>query len=469
VAIALLALVALVVYGCFRTRYVGGPDSWGYYSTSLVFRGRSAGLETRFDVERFPAVAPLAYTVLHGRIVPFGQPGYPALMAVAGMLGLEFWVNPVLGALSIVLIYVSLLRTARPAIAFALAAAWAACPIVCWASVKVMSDLAACVFPLLGYLLLSSGRIGGAGAALGFSLAVRPTNLFLIPAFAWMARRVRRVRPFAIGFVVAVSAYGIHNWIRNGAPWVTTYNAKTDEVLSSDVAPKLFLWFLRTSFGVLSAPISALFVIGVAQRRWSDWPLLLWIALPLAFYSNVMATGDVWWYSRYLLPSYPAVFLLSGTGAEYVVRHLEARRPGFVESRRVGVAAALAWAVLVFGYFGKKNLDWGFFTTRRALDSYTNSLAVAGAVPSGSVVGSSQYSGALRLYGHLETFKIGAAKATAFVSYCLEHAIPLFVIVEPGDNREFCDWLEENHTLREAMTLPASPSSHLYRVEPKAH
>ncbi|MFT3829526.1 MAG: hypothetical protein QM691_07450 [Opitutaceae bacterium] len=148
-----LLVAAAVVYVHYRQRYIGGTDSFGYYELGHLFARGRIHLPLAAAVADSPAAIPLGFGPSPGGAIPLYPPGYPLLLAVASWFGLEFFVTPLVGIVSIVLLY----RTAREFAgrwpALAVAALWAFLPIVLFGATYVMSDLVAAV-PLLGSYLL---------------------------------------------------------------------------------------------------------------------------------------------------------------------------------------------------------------------------------------------------------------------------------------------------------------------------
>src|SRR5262249_7877144 len=113
----------------------------------------------------------------------------------------EYWINPLLGALSVLLVYAAASREATHWIAFGLAAIWGAGALLAFYSIDVMSDVPATVAILATYLLIRQKRIRAAGIILGLSLMIRPMNLlFLGPAVLLLPKRRRPLSEFAAVF-----------------------------------------------------------------------------------------------------------------------------------------------------------------------------------------------------------------------------------------------------------------------------
>src|SRR5688572_6271923 len=139
----LLAACALAFYGYFAARAVGGCDSWTYLSQARLLRGLDVGLHSSFDPARFPALVPLCYELVGRNFVPGMPPGFSFELALGGLFGAEFLVSPLVGALSVFLVYLTAARHAGRALAGALALSWAVSPIIIWGGTQIMSDLSA--------------------------------------------------------------------------------------------------------------------------------------------------------------------------------------------------------------------------------------------------------------------------------------------------------------------------------------
>ncbi|MEM8605175.1 MAG: hypothetical protein AAGF24_15250, partial [Cyanobacteria bacterium P01_H01_bin.121] len=324
-----VALAAFVLCSIFRTRYIGGSDSYGYYSLAELFLDGRITLPTELSPAEFPNVAPLGYLTNGAEVIPTYQPGYPFLMAIASYLHLQFFVTPISAFLSIIFVYLILKHfTQSAATSFFFAAVWTASPIVLWGGTNAMSDIVATCFGVICfYLLLTPGAWRGftAGLLLGLSLAIRPTNVLLFPAFAyesWVRSKFRSIYA-VVGLVIGglpIAAWNTHLY---GYPWKTGYGS-----ILNLLTPNIF-WhhsthYLSYTFQVLT-PIIVLAIIPVIQSPRKYASLVLWFLAFYLFYSFYAPGGDVWWYTRFLVVGYPPLVILSALGAQTAIAFLKRR------------------------------------------------------------------------------------------------------------------------------------------------
>ncbi|MCA2981140.1 MAG: hypothetical protein INH37_22945, partial [Myxococcaceae bacterium] len=123
-----VALVALGLYAAWRVRWVGGCDATSYLLESYRLRGVEAGLAFDPSVPFPGALAPLCMVEHQGEALTFFPPGYPLLLAAAGLVGLEFHVNPVLAVGSALALFALMRDRAGGWAALALMVAFLASP-----------------------------------------------------------------------------------------------------------------------------------------------------------------------------------------------------------------------------------------------------------------------------------------------------------------------------------------------------
>jgi len=329
--LALLAVFAL--YARDRQRWVGACDWYGYYEEARLFTQGLLTMPSATDVTRYPAVAPLAFAPMGGRIVPQYPPGFPLLLAAAMPLGVEYFVPAACAALFVWVMYLTLRhRVSRPT-AWLFAGAWTLFPIVLFGVRGVMSDLPAALGLLACFhLLVDRDRPVGAGLVFAFSVAIRPTNalfgILLLPMFGTWRRFLR----FAVPASVLGCAYGVYNWHLFGAPWRTGYSWMHPQ-LTPSVFPHHFAYY-GTEILKEFTPLLLLPALWAAVRKARGLFLLAWLVMYWAFYSLWAPGGDFWCDLRYVLPGLPALFVLGVEGVEDLRRRSESAWPRW----RLGLA-----------------------------------------------------------------------------------------------------------------------------------
>lgn len=464
VAAVLIALLAFAGYAALRQTYAAGSDSYGYYSLALLFEQGRMTLPVGFDPSRFPAVAPLGYVVDGARVVPTYSPALPFLMFLAMPFGLESFVTPIFGAISVLLAFALLRRHVAGRTALAFTALWAVSPLVVWGSRSMMSDLIAAVFALGILLLHGRERFLWAGLLGGLALAVRPSNaLMLLPVAATLALRPAAL--FRLGLGVAIGALPIaaYDAVQYGSPLRTGYGSFGYLFGTSRFWHHL-VFYPATTLGVLS-PLVLLGLLPVvsAPRRYAF--LAAWFPIFLLFFCCFWPGADYWWQARYMLPSYPALLVLMAIGAEQAGRGWAERGPRD--------ARTAAWAPALLGVAGiacavAYGLSHDAYTPGDGGEQARASFVLRDALPPDAVVGTVEMSGALRLYGGLETFMWYHEGAEALVDFALGEGRPVyFLFAPPHEENERVAELRERYTLEPSLLLADLwDGTQLWRVVP---
>ena len=466
--LGILGLMAgsLAVYLWLRTQTVGGCDSWSYLSQSMSMRGAGLDMTRPLDPNAFPALVPLCHALHDGQVVSFFPPGYPALLAAAGLFGWEFFVNPVLGAVSVGLLYALLLRRTGRTVALAVAGLWATSPMVMWGAIRLMSDLPATVFLMASLLLLEHRRQSSAGALLGLSLGVRPSNLLFGLAVTPEVLRQRRGRRFFGGLAAGGLLWATYLWVTLGLPWEAPYAQVNASMVGPHRAYLQQAGFLLTTCTALHPAIVVLALVALVRRAPGSLTLGLWFAAFVAFYAGWRAEYDVWWQSRFVLPGTAALHGLGGLGIADLRKSPTWLRwtdgPG---GRTVaGVLLALLggyhiWFAEGHGVF---ELD---FEGRYAVDS----RRVASLTSEQSIVAASNFSGPLRLYGHRASFQWNDPGAAALVEHALAEPRPVYAVIEPWSiaDHEALQWQRSRYELVEIARLTLWAELRLHRLLPR--
>jgi hypothetical protein len=277
----------------------------------------------------------------------FGQfpVGGPAMLAVGSLLGAEWLVGPLFGALAVALFGVLARRTEpRPGVALGAVLLFALAPFAVFMSGSHMNHVTGLCWILLGAVGLSAAtsETGGrfrdgllAGIGLGVSVTVRPVDAmaFALPAGIWLlwrAVRHRRVAallgsglgiaipgaillwansqttgdPFTLGYTVMWGA--AHDLGFHATPWGEVHTPVRGFELVN-------LYFLRLQSYLFEAPIPSLVPAGLAlalTRRLSPMDRYLLVSAAL-----VCAAYFAYWHDgfylgpRFLYPLLPVLAL----------------------------------------------------------------------------------------------------------------------------------------------------------------
>jgi len=418
-----IGLVAFAIYGYYRVRYVGGCDAWAYVSHGRLLRGHDVGLATTFDPVRYPAVVPLCYELAGKHFVPGMPPGYGVELALGGLVGGEFFVSPLVGAACAVLAYRFARESGDRTIALGLTALWITSPIVIWGGISLMSDLSAAVGLWLSHALAASESSRAGGLVLGASVGIRPTNLLFFPSGVITVPK-NRVPVFALGLSVGLLGwfwFGLRRY--GGLAVFPMYGSNIEGITYERFGAQL--WFYATTTCRMFPLLVPLAVVNVVRSPRASLPLVLWLAAFVLFYAGWRWPYDAWWWTRHILPGYPALALLAFRGMGLL-------RAAFAPARTKLFACATA--VLVAANV-VANLEFaeshGLFSRKLEYHYQVNSAIVRRSVAANSLVGGLNFSGALRYYAGLETFRWDHVKAPDVIDAALDRGRPVYVVIEP--------------------------------------
>jgi len=460
-------LVIFFIYSTYNQEYVAGSDWYGYYSLSLLLKQGRVDLEVGLPPTQYPPIAPLSYFVKDGKVLQQYPPGYPLLMALAGFIGLEFYVTPILGILSIVLMFLLVKDLTDTWIAALLSLLWAFSPVVMYGSTSVMSDLPATVFILLSLYFYRKKKIIPSALTLGFSLVIRPTNvlycLIFLPMLLKESWKNKQWIKFGLYFAVPVSLYGIYNWLVYGLPWKTGYSDFSDHLLTS-------LFFNHLVFYIKEiilqfTPFLVIFALLVIWKK-NKGSLFYagWFLIFLIFYCFWRSGGDAWWWTRFLLPAFPGLFFLAALGLKNLLTFIQSKWKPAKSPVNISLTILSGIIIIYFVIYGFNHGD--IWEKNKGKIYYDASKAIGEAVPANSFVGSIEFSGSIRLYTGIETFNTTYYPQALFlISDLLRKRIPVYMAVEPW-NREIPTIKKffEIFKVEKVIAVKGWPDFYLYRI-----
>ena len=460
---------AFTVFVLYRQRFIGACDWYGYFQLGRLFGEGRLFLDTPLPVDLYPAVVPLGFYPEGTQVVPQYPPGYPLLLGIASWFGGELFVNPVMGVVSILLIYRTSREFAERWIALAVAALWAFFPIVFWGSTEVMCDLVAAI-PLLGsYLLYRQGRLRSSALVLGLAFWVRPTNALYALVFAGPLLRDRQLLRYVLWTLPTTAVYAAYNAYLYGAPWITGYGSLSYDLVTTHFWSHLgfYLWQTLVHLG----PVAPFVLIGLRRGRVSENAFLAaWFGAHVLFYCFWRSGGGDWWWTRFLLPGYPALFLLAANGLQQTADWLRSwRDTPRVRTAAFGALAALVGCTIVFDIsLGQSPSHTGLWSPNKGRNYYSVARIIEELVPDGAYVGSVEFSGTLRIYGRSQPFLSNHLDAPRLVRDLLARQVPVFLAVESWNRdrkaiREILDG-NDSELLRE-LTLCGGVQ--IYRIKPR--
>jgi 4-amino-4-deoxy-L-arabinose transferase-like glycosyltransferase len=444
VAVVLAAMTAGIgtAYGTYSA---AATDPSGYVSQSALLAEGQVSLRQPLSLtvpwpKAQQAFEPLGYrsSVEPGAYVPLYPPGLPAVMAAARAVGGEsagYVVIPLLAALLVLATYGIGRRLHSPLAGVLGAALVTTSPAVLFHITHPMSDVPAAAWWTLATVGALSHRRGsalGAGVAAGLAILTRPNLAPLAAPVALLAlvwprangpggwavrtpKHVGRCAVFVLGVASLLGALLAWQRLLYGSVFETGYGKAEEFFAAANIGPNItayagrivrgelpalcltaalvaalawFGWFARLGRFARSAEAQSLTSPG-AMRRLAP-PALVAAAFAAAVLTLYLPYGVFadWAYVRFLLPAFPAAFVLVGALAAEVVA--TGRAAGAVVTVAV-LAACLANVQAadreqVFRLYLNESR---FRTAGRYIDSAT---------PRDTVILTMQHSGSVRYY-----------------------------------------------------------------------
>jgi len=421
--IMVVAAPGLLIYGYYLASYaaytVGGSDSAGYAQVARsILKGGFVRRVPGPDLLGLPndfnqLFMPLAYDPgpQPGTMTPSYPVGFPMLMAlgalVAGWEHGPFLVTPMVGLMSLLLIYLVGLELGLPR-GFSIAGAvmLAASPTFIHYSMQPMSDVVE-MFCGLGAILgaLRSRKRDGwallAGAAFGMAVLTRPSSvLLLIPLIFGLRLKFKNILFFILGGLPLAAIFFVYNIVTHNHPLPIGYWTPRRGYMKTTGFADRFNYYSYW-IAVTMSPLPLLGWLGVPADRKVEWRnramLISWFGAYLLFYSCYDIYG-AWWYTRFLLPAYPAMILGALLVARDVVPLLRKAISEVEQARlrRIGLAILLS-VTLIFENHNVKRFDLFSFGAGEKV-YYTSSRWADQTIPGNSLLVSMQMSGALGFY-----------------------------------------------------------------------
>jgi hypothetical protein len=427
-----LALAAIFIfYAANRQRYVGAADWYGYYAESLLFRQGQLTMKTAYPPAQYPAFAPLGFYVAGDKIIPQYPPGFPLLMALFGLIGLEFYVNALAGVLTVLLVYLILRNSVSRGMALLFASLWAFLPITMYISVRIMSDLIATLFILLTYYFFTRNKIFWSGVAFSYAVVVRPTSVLFFIIFLPLLFKKKRFWHFCFSAGIIGFLYGLYNWAVFGKPWITGYQGVANE-LTGTVFFHHFIYYGKTIL-ILMTPLLLIPALwALVRRKPHGWFYFFWLVSFWIFYSFWKSGADSWWYLRFLLPGLPAFFILSAIGMQDIRAQLLAWKPRW---QTLLNSASVLILLLLLPYFCTYSIrNWVFFADKGEM-YYQATKKMQSLVPPDALVGGIEMSGPIRLYAGMESFRWDQPQSFKLMYDFLKKKRPLYLLIEPWNKQ----------------------------------
>jgi hypothetical protein len=447
--LALLGAYLGIHYGSFAA---AGSDSYGYVSQARLWLSGIPRVEQSW-VQDFPwpnrdwAFTPLGYRPFSpdGTIVPVYPAGLPLMMAAFSVLLGEngpFYVVPVMAAMTVVLTYLLGKQTTGSGTVATLAALLLLASPVFVAHVMVpMSDVPAAAGWTLVAVLLLKQRPLESGIAAGLTLFIRPNLILLalLPAFVYQ-RRVEPLVRFAFGAVPGVVAIAVINTALYGDPLTTGYGSLLELYAVSSLPANAWnysRWLVQMQTPLMLLAFVPIFVRGALRGTHDGVSPRACLAaiVGLTFLSYLFyATFEHWFYLRFLLPAYPALYVMLVATLRWLALRLpiEARVPA------VGCVCAL---MILFGVTAAR--DDSVFVQAAFEQRHVRAAAeVAARTPADAMVLAVQHSGSVRYYANRITLRYDFLKDDALDSALRDIEAKgrrAYLVVDDWEEKEFRD------------------------------
>jgi hypothetical protein len=416
--VAAVAVTILAIrFGAF---VAGGSDAYGYVSQAYGWTdGRLPAPEATPLALPFPSSdwlqTPLGYWP--GRtphtIVPSYPPGLPLLMAlgivIADPIG-PYLVVPLSAGLFVWATYLLARGLAGPVAGAAAAVLAATSPAVLFLALSPMSDVpSAAIWTGVLAATIAGTRRSTLGAALlaALGILVRPNlaPLALLP-LAWIAttaaghERWTRIAFFTACVAPSALAIGALNAAWYGSPLLSGYGNPAALYSVQNVWPNLrhyTMWIVMSQSPFIA--IAALPVIALARPSSSRAPVALAAATLTTTVLCYLAYEryELWWYVRFLLPAFGALFALAAAALVMIAR----MRAPWGRPLASIVFAVLVWRAVAFA--GAQQMYGPFKASEH---KYADAgVFVANRLPAEAVLLAMQHSGSLRYYGGRHTLR----------------------------------------------------------------
>ncbi|HEX6084976.1 MAG TPA: hypothetical protein VF266_10660, partial [Thermoanaerobaculia bacterium] len=371
--LVLLVVVAAVLWQN-QSHGIAGADRSGYMNLARML---SRGERTLPIPHRCDGCEPYWFTPLGFVPAPDGvhmSSFYPTGLPLQLLVTKS--VSPICGVLLVFLTFLLGRRLHSEVAGFIAALFMALCAVFVFESLQIMSDVPAAMWSVAAVLAAMWGglqpamwgglqpAVGGglqpaeveraearstwlhyvSGFCFGVAVLVRPTSLLLLPVLCVCLGRLKPALRFALGGVPCAVFLGWYNLGAFGSVLSTGYAAAG--------ATQEFAWayFPARAVHYLKWTVVQFSVIGCIAALWGMRRrvlLAVWLVPFFLFYSFYFSYNE-WWYTRFLLPAYPALAVAAGIAfAE-------------LKWRRVAIAAVIviaAWQLRQIARFGVLHTD----------------------------------------------------------------------------------------------------------------
>lgn len=213
------------------------PDEYTYLTTAKLFAVGKLSVPSPQPKEFFDTLNFVNNGSYYGKY----PPGWPAMLAIGIRTGLEWFVNPVLGILTLVIIFVFARTLFSSTVANITMALTLACPFFIFNSACLMSHTSSLLLlTLAAYFLFCSDKTYmpsfGFGMAAGFAFLIRPFTALLVLApqvIYFSVQSIRQnnsrvLRNLLLGafpvLILFAALFLFYNYVQTGNPFLQPFN-----------------------------------------------------------------------------------------------------------------------------------------------------------------------------------------------------------------------------------------------------
>jgi hypothetical protein len=340
-----------------------GSDASGYLNSARILAHGNLATTLR-TIPELPDASvyvfqPLGFQAFEHstRLVPIYPIGYPAHLAAASALAGWTYGPIALGLAAavgcIVLCYLICRRLeVSQTIAVLGAASLAVCSAFIYTSIQPFSDTLATFWCSAAFLAALSARSGAkkwavlCGAALAIAIAVRPTDILILPALAIVLRDKRSLGLAALAAAPIGIALVGHKLAAYGGPLKSDYDHVRGLFALGYFAPTLrhFGEYLLRLLPLSALAIAHPFIVRRGYLSRERAALALWGAAFVGFYSFYYFSHTDWSFVRFIEPTFPALIALACIATDALVSTVREHRRPLARILLVGTIGAAAMA-----------------------------------------------------------------------------------------------------------------------------
>ena len=456
----LLASATAIVGLAWNSWTASGPDPYAYVSQAALLREGRLHMPAPLAADApWPraaeSFAPFGYRAAPDgspSFVPYTSPGVPLAMAVLQMVFghcAAFAVTPIAGGVLVLCTFGIGRQVRSPAAGLIAASLVATSPALLFMLMWPMTDVPAAAAAALAVWCLLRGSPTSAlaaGLAAAAGVLIRPNFVTIVAGAAlWLLAHVlavrrgealRRLGMFALGVVPGIVVMLWWNARLFGSPLASGYGTAGELFDWSRVAVnagQYTRWLWDTS-PLAFIGLAALVLPGAG--RWSGpagvharWLLALVVLSAAGIYLFYLPFPE-WWYLRFLLPAWPALFVAAGVAIDAFCQRWRRLRPLVLI---VVLAAGLAGIAVA-----KRRGVFEIGATERRYVSVA-SLVEQNTDPA-SVIITWQHAGTLRYYAGRETLRFDLLDSRSLdraIAWLAERGRHPYILVEDGERAMF--------------------------------